>query len=316
MGLLVEGTWHDKWYDTEKSKGRFIREQSSFRNQITRDGSSGFSAEPGRYHLYVSYACPWAHRTLIFRVLKNLEEAISVSVVDIYMGSDGWSFSEEDGAIPDFVNNKKFLHEIYTKEKSDYTGRVTVPVLWDKQKQTIVNNESSEIILMFNSEFSCTDDSIDYYPQEQREEIDEVNDFVYKNINNGVYKAGFSTSQEAYEEAFTNLFNALDKIENTLKQQRYLIGDQITIADWRLFVTLIRFDVVYVGHFKCNLRRLEDYPNISNYVRELYQIPGIAETVNFTHIKRHYYESHKAINPTGVVPKGPEVDFTTPHNRS
>ncbi len=312
MGLLVEGVWHDKWYDTEKTNGRFVRQDSSFRHQVTLDGSSGFKGEAGRYHLYISYACPWAHRTLIFRALKKLEDAISVSVVDPYMGSEGWSLNAGD----DPINNAKKLHEIYTKTKPDYTGRVTVPVLWDKQENTIVNNESSEIILMFNSQFAGADNSIDYYPEELRGEIEEVNSFVYQNINNGVYRAGFATNQEAYEEAFDNLFEALDKIEGRLAKQRYLLGKKITVADWRLFVTLIRFDAVYVGHFKCNLRRIEDYPHLSNYVRDLYQVPGIAETVNFTHIKRHYYESQIAVNPTGVVSKGPELDFQRPHKRN
>lgn len=315
MGLLVNGVWHDQWYDTEKNDGRFVREDSSFRHKITSDGSSGFKAEPGRYHLYVSYACPWAHRTLIFRKLKKLEEAISLSVVDPYMGSEGWVFSDGEDCIADTVNNAQHLHEVYTTAKKDYTGRVTVPILWDKHQQTIVNNESSEIILMLNSEFPFADNSTDYYPEDLREEIEKVNSFVYSNINNGVYKAGFATSQQAYEEAFTNLFDALDEVEKRLGENRYLTGDRITVADWRLFTTLVRFDAVYVGHFKCNLRRIADYPNLSGYTRELYQIPGIAETTNMTHIKRHYYESHKTINPTGVVPKGPQLDLDKPHNR-
>lgn len=315
MGLLVNGVWHDQWYDTEKNDGRFVREDSSFRHKITSDGSSGFKAEPGRYHLYVSYACPWAHRTLIFRKLKKLEDAISISVVDPYMGSEGWVFSDGEDCIADTVNNAQHLHEVYTTAKKDYTGRVTVPILWDKHQQTIVNNESSEIILMLNSEFPFADNSTDYYPEDLREEIEKVNSFVYSNVNNGVYKAGFATSQQAYEEAFTNLFDALDELEKRLGENRYLTGDRITVADWRLFTTLVRFDAVYVGHFKCNLRRIADYPNLSGYTRELYQIPGIAETTNMTHIKRHYYESHKTINPTGVVPKGPQLDLDKPHNR-
>ncbi|BBM87539.1 glutathione S-transferase family protein [Candidatus Uabimicrobium amorphum] len=315
MGLLIKGEWHDKWYDTAKTGGRFVREDAIFRHKITGDGSSDFQPEPGRYHLYVSYACPWAHRTLIFRKLKKLEDAITISVVDPFMGSEGWMFSDGEDCIPDTVNNAQRLHQIYTTAKADYTGRVTVPILWDKQKKTIVNNESSEIILMMNSEFPFADNSVDYYPEDIREEIEEVNTFVYKNINNGVYKAGFATSQQAYEEAYDNLFKTLDELEERLGKNRYLLGDRMTVADWRLFTTLVRFDAVYVGHFKCNLRRIADYPNLSGYTRELYQVPGVAETTNMTHIKRHYYESHKTINPTGVVPKGPQLDLDKPHNR-
>jgi len=316
MGLLVDGQWRDEWYDTKSTNGRFVRKDASFRNRVTADGSSGFKAEPDRYHLYVSLACPWAHRTLIFRRLKKLEGVISLSVVDPLMAEQGWAFSEGPGCIPDDVNNASYLHQIYTRAKPDYTGRVTVPVLWDKRTGTIVNNESSEIIRMFNGEFeSFGDANLDFYPEELRGEIDVINARVYDNVNNGVYKCGFATTQEAYEQAFVALFTTLDTLEARLRRQRYLVGPSITEADWRLFTTLVRFDAVYVGHFKCNLRRIADYPNLSNYLRELYQVPGVAETVNFDHIKRHYYESHKTINPTGIVPMGPELDLLARHNR-
>lgn len=317
MGLLVEGKWQDKWYDTKSTGGRFVRRESQFRDWITADGSSGFKAEPDRYHLYISLACPWAHRTLIFRKLKKLEDIISLSIVDPLMQENGWEFTDYPGSIPDTVNGSHYLHEIYTAAKADYTGRVTVPVLWDKEKNTIVNNESSEIIRMFNSEFNEYGDSEpDFYPLELRDEINRINSTVYDNINNGVYKCGFATSQQAYEEAFNNLFHTLDQIENSLAERRYLVGDKMTEADWRLFTTLLRFDPVYYTHFKCNLRRIEEYPNLSNYLRELYQFPGLEETVNFKHIKEHYFKSHKSINPTGIVPSGPELDLSTPHNRA
>jgi len=316
MGLLVEGRWQDEWYDTKSSGGRFVRKESSFRDQVRADGSTRFAPEAGRYHLYVSLACPWAHRTLIFRRLEKLEDAISLSVVDPYMGREGWSFGDSEGCIPDTVNGAKHLHEIYAKADSSYTGRVTVPVLWDRELSTIVNNESSELIRMLDSEFDGIGDaSVDFYPEALRSEIDEINSFVYPKINNGVYRCGFATTQAAYEEAFGELFGALDELESRLAGSRYLVGDRITEADWRLFTTLVRFDSVYVGHFKCNLRRIADYPNLSGYLRELYQVPGIAETVNFTHIKRHYYESHRMINPTGVVPVGPELALDAPHGR-
>ena len=316
MGLLVDGQWRDAWYDTAKTGGRFVRGESAFREWLTADGSSGFKAEPGRYHLYVSLACPWAHRTLIFRRLKRLEEAISVSVVDPHMGADGWRFSDGPGCIPDTVNGFSHLHQAYTTAKPDYTGRVTVPVLWDKKTRTIVNNESSEIIRMFNRAFDAFGDGeADFHPEELRGEIEEINELVYENINNGVYKCGFATTQDAYGEAFDALFQALDQIEGRLARQRYLVGERLTEADWRLFTTLVRFDPVYYGHFKCNLRRLVDYENLWNYVRELYQAPGVAETVNMDHIKRHYYGSHKTINPSGIVPHGPEIDLAAPHNR-
>ncbi|WP_274426527.1 glutathione S-transferase family protein [Chelativorans sp. YIM 93263] len=322
MGLLVDGVWHDQWYDTSKTGGRFERSKSQFRDFVTKDGSPAegrersFKAEPGRYHLYVSYACPWAHRTLIFRKLKKLEDVISFSVVHHFMGENGWSFEKEEGATGDDLYGLDFLHQIYTKADPSYSGRVTVPVLWDKKNETIVSNESAEIIRMLNTAFDeWGDGSLDFHPQELRGEIDAINDLVYENINNGVYKAGFATSQEAYEEAFHQLFKALDEVEERLSRQRYLAGDRLTEADWRLFTTLVRFDPVYVGHFKCNLRRIADYPNLSNYARELYQVPGVAETVNMSHIKRHYYESHETVNPTRIVPAGPELNFSAPHNR-
>jgi putative glutathione S-transferase len=314
---LIDGSWSDEWYDTKSSGGRFVRKESAFRDQVRTDGSTRFAPEGGRYHLYVSFACPWAHRTLIVRRLKGLENAISLSVVDPYMGANGWEFGSTEGCIPDFIHGAKYLHEIYTKADPHYTGRVTVPVLWDREHGTIVNNESSEIIRMFNAEFNAVaeDSDLDLYPEHLRKEIDRINALVYPNVNNGVYRCGFATSQQAYEEAFAELFGTLDKLEQLLGSQRYLVGDQITEADWRLFTTLVRFDAVYVGHFKCNLRRVADMPNLHGYLRELYQIPGVAETVNMTHIKRHYYESHREINPTGVVPAGPELDLDAPHGR-
>lgn len=322
MGLLQEGKWVDQWYDTKSTNGRFVRKAPQFRNWVTADGAAGpsgkggFKAEPGRYHLYVSLACPWAHRTLIVRALKGLEKMISVSVVHWYMAENGWTFDVGDGVVPDTVNGAQFLHQVYTKAKPDYSGRVTVPVLWDKHTKTIVSNESPEIIRMFNAAF----DEVgavqgDYYPEHLRSEIDALNDRIYTTVNNGVYRCGFATTQAAYEEAITPLFDTLDWLEDILSRKRYLTGGQITEADWRLFTTLIRFDPVYVGHFKCNIRRIADYPNLSNYLRDLYQQPGIARTVNMEHIKRHYYESHTSINPSQVVPLGPDIDFSIPHNR-
>jgi len=323
MGLLIDGTWHNKWYDTKKSGGRFERQQSVFRNWVTADGGAGpsgdagYKAEAGRYHLYVSFACPWAHRTLIIRKLKGLEEIIPISVVHWHMGEEGWTFEDGPGVIPDSINGAAKLHQTYTKAKPDYTGRVTVPVLWDKRRGTIVSNESAEIIRMFNGAFdSLTGSTVDFYPKPLRGEIDAVNETVYDNVNNGVYKAGFATAQDAYEEAFDALFATLDDLERRLARQRYLVGSRLTEADWRLFTTLVRFDAVYHGHFKCNLRRLADYPNLWNYTRELYQLPGVAETVNLHHIKHHYYESHPAVNPSGIVPKGPAIDFSEPHGRA
>ena len=316
MGLLVEGAWTDRWYDTESSGGRFVRKESAFRSWIRADGSTPFAPEAGRYHLYVSLACPWAHRTLIFRTLKGLQDAISLSVVDPYMGEQGWAFSDAEGAIPDTLHDSRYLHEIYTRADPAYTGRVTVPVLWDRKTETIVNNESSEIIRMFNAEFgTIANVGPDFYPESLRGEIDEINALVYPRINNGVYRCGFATTQSAYEEAFTELFEALDSIDERLSRQRYLVGDRVTEADWRLFTTLIRFDAVYVGHFKCNLRRIDDYTHLPGYLRELYQTPGIAETVSFSHIKQHYYGSHETINPTGVVPVGPALDLARAHGR-
>lgn len=314
MGLLVEGKWQDKWYDTKSSGGKFVRQASKFTEQITAEGR--FTAESGRYHLYVSLACPWAHRTLIFRKLKALESHISVSVVHPDMLQNGWEFGDCPGATKDDLHGAKFLHEIYTKADPGITSRVTVPILWDKKEQTIVNNESSEIIRIFNSQFDgITQNNSDFYPEALRSQIDNINDFVYDKINNGVYKAGFATSQDVYEDAVKELFEALDKLEVRLGTNRYLVGEQITEADWRLFTTLVRFDAVYVGHFKCNIKRIADYPNLQNYLKELYQVPGIAETVNLDHIKRHYYFSHTMINPTQVIPVGPALDLDSPHNR-
>ena len=322
MGLLIDGVWHDQWYDTKSTGGRFVRKASQFRNWVTPDGrpgpsgEGGYAAASGRYHLYVSYACPWAHRTLIFRKLKRLEEAVSLSVVHWHMGENGWEFHAGPGTLPDTVNGADYLHQVYTANDPDYSGRVTVPVLWDKQGGCIVNNESAEIIRMFNSAFDAIGDgSLDFYPEALRDEIDAINELVYDKINNGVYKAGFATSQGAYEQAYDELFEALDRLEERLAGQRYLVGDRLTEADWRLFTTLVRFDPVYVGHFKCNRNRLADFPNLWAYTRELYQVPGVAETVNLDHIKGHYYGSHKTINPTGIVPRGPEIDFTLPHGR-
>ena len=322
MGMLVDGKWHDVWYSTKETGGRFQRDASRFRNWVTPDGAAGpsgedgFKAEPGRYHLYVSYACPWAHRTLILRTLKKLEDVISFSVVHHFMGENGWTFLAEDGATGDALYGSDFLHQIYTRADPAYSGRVTVPVLWDKQRQTIVSNESAEIIRMLNSAFDEWGDATrDFYPKPLRAGIDAVNELVYPAINNGVYRAGFATTQAAYEEAFDALFAALDEMELRLSRGRYLLGDRMTEADWRLFTTLVRFDPVYVGHFKCNLRRIADYPNLSNYLRDLYQTPGVAETVNMHHIKSHYYGSHATINPTRIVPKGPDLDYSAPHDR-
>ena len=322
MGLLVDGQWQDKWYDTDASGGRFEREDAGFRNWVTADGSAGptgkvgFKAEANRYHLYVSLACPWAHRTTIYRKLKGLEDIISMSVVHPFMGDKGWTFAEGKGVIADPIVHARYLYEVYTAAKSDYTGRVTVPILWDKKTNTIVSNESSEIIRMFNSAFDGVGATTgNFIPLELLAEIDDINTFVYSAVNNGVYKAGFATTQEAYEQPLTTLFDALDILEARLAKRRYLMGDTITEADWRLFTTLVRFDAVYVGHFKCNIRRIIDYPNLWGYLRDLYQVPGVAETVNMTHIKQHYYTSHANINPTRIIPVGPELDFTTAHNR-
>ena len=320
MGLLVEGRWVDRWYDTGSTGGRFMREQSAFRNWITADGQpgptgrGGFRAEPGRYHLYVSLACPWAHRTLIFRKLKNLESHISISVVHWLMLEHGWTFTPGEGVIPDPVHRARYLHEVYTAADPRYTGRATVPVLWDRATGTIVNNESAEIIRMLNSAFDGLPGvaPLDFYPRELRDEIDALNERIYHNVNNGVYRAGFATTQEAYEEAVLPLFETLDWLDERLSRRRYLTGDTLTEADWRLFTTLVRFDAVYHGHFKCNLRRLIDYPHLSRFARDLHGQPGVPDTINFKHIKGHYYGSHRTINPSGIVPAGPVRDFRTP----
>ena len=317
MGLLVDGVWHDKWYDTDKHDGRFVRSESQFRNWVTADGSSGFPAEKGRYHLYVSLACPWAHRALVLRKLKGLEDMIDVSVVHPLMLENGWELKTGvAGATGDPLFGFDRLYQLYLKADPHYSGRVTVPVLWDKHEETIVSNESADIIRMFNSAF----DELgaregDFYPPRLQAQINDINDAVYDNVNNGVYKAGFATTQEAYEEAVHALFDELDSLDTLLGTQRYLVGNEMTEADWRLFTTLVRFDAVYVGHFKCNLRRIADYPNLSGYLRDLYQTPGVAETVNFKHIKLHYYGSHHMINPTGIVPVGPAMDLDAPHGR-
>ena len=323
MGLLVDGQWQDKWYDTEASGGRFVREDAGFRNWVTADGSAGptgvggFKAEANRYHLYVSLACPWAHRTTIYRKLKGLEDMISLSVVHPFMGDKGWTFAEGAGVFADPIVNASYLYEVYVAAKPNYTGRVTVPILWDKKTNTIVSNESSEIIRMLNSAFDeagATD--VNFLPKALLAEIDTINEFVYSAVNNGVYKAGFATTEAAYKEAVVTLFDALDTLEARLADQRYLLGDTITEADWRLFTTLVRFDAVYVGHFKCNIRRIVDYPNLWGYLRDLYQVPGIAETVSIEHIKAHYYTSHANINPTRIIPVGPVLDFNEPHDRA
>lgn len=316
MGLLVDGKWQDKWYDTSKNGGKFERQASKFRDNVSNDEDAKYPVESGRYHLYVSLACPWAHRALIFRKLKGLEEHIDVSVVHPEMLDNGWEFKEYPGSTGDKLYGFDYAHQIYTKVKPEITTRVTVPILWDKQTETIVNNESAEIIRIFNSGFNAlTSNDDDYYPEALRQEIDDINEMVYHDINNGVYKAGFATTQKAYEEAVNALFHALDIVEERLSKQRYLVGSNITEADWRLFTTLIRFDAVYHGHFKCNKKQIADYPNIYGYMKELYQVPGVAETVNFDHIKRHYYFSHTMINPTQIIPVGPEQDLMSAHGR-
>ena len=326
MGMLVDGKWQDVWYDTKATKGHFKRSESQFRNFVTADGSAGptghagFKAEANRYHLYVSLACPWAHRTLIFRKLKKLEGLISVSVVDYLMLENGWEFKTRDddhgAATGDTLFGSDYLYQVYLKADPAYSGRVTVPVLWDKQQNTIVSNESAEIIRMMNSAFDgLTGSTLDLYPADIRTEIDALNAVIYDTVNNGVYKAGFATTQEAYEGAVKALFETLDRLDERLASGRYLFGDRLTEADWRLFTTLLRFDPVYVGHFKCNIRRIADYRNLSGYLRDLYQHAGVAETCNLTHIKGHYYRSHKTINPTGIVPVGPALDLDAPHGR-
>jgi len=322
MGLLVDGVWRDHWYDTGKTGGRFERDAAKFRNWITPDGApgptgqGGFKAEPGRYHLYGAYFCPWAHRTLIYRELKGLTGFVSLSITHWLMRENGITFVEGDGVVADPIHHANFLYEIYRAAAPTYSGRVTVPVLWDKEKQTIVSNESSEIIRMFNSAFDRLGAAAgDYYPQDLRGEIDGLNARIYDTVNNGVYKAGFATTQAAYEEAVGPLFATLDFLEERLADCRYLCGDRLTEADIRLLTTLLRFDIVYVGHFKCNIRRIADYPNLFAYVRDLYQTGAIASTFRPDHIKRHYYQSHLQINPTGIVPVGPEIDFSSPHGR-
>lgn len=322
MGMLINGELAESWLDKELDEGEFKRMESSFRHWVTADGSagptgdSGFKAEADRYHLYISDACPWAHRTVIFRKLKQLENVIGVSCVEAEMLNDGWTFSK-DGKYSDHLHSFRYAYQLYQKADPQFTGQITVPILWDKKNGTIVNNESSEIIRMLNSAFNeYTEVKTDFYPAHLQSEIDTVNQPIYDNINNGVYRCGFATTQAAYEKAFDQLFTQLELTEQRLAKQRYLCGDQLTEADWRLFTTLVRFDAVYFGHFKCNLKRIVDYPNLSNYLRELYQVPGIAETIDMDYIKRHYYVSHTTINPTQVVPKGPSLDFTAPHNRN
>ena len=322
MGLLVDGVWQDEQHSTRTPGGRFVRPSTRFRNWVTQDGSpgptgeGGFAAARERYHLYVALPCPWAHRTVIMRMLKGLEDVVSMSVLEPLYGPHGWRFGTGAGTIPDSVNGAGELMEIYLRADPKYTGRVSVPALWDKERRTIVNNESAEIIRMLNGAFGrFTNARTDYYPPALREEIDRVNALVYENVNNGVYRAGFATAQEAYEEAFHAVFGALDELERRLSRQRYLVGRDITEADWRLFTTLVRFDAVYYSHFKCNLRRIIDYPNLSNYLRDLYQQGGVAATVNMDHIKRHYYGSQRQVNPTGIVPLGPQLDFLAPHDR-
>ncbi|HYW03832.1 MAG TPA: glutathione S-transferase family protein [Gammaproteobacteria bacterium] len=316
MGYLENGQWHTGWYDTSRTGGRFVRPETQFRDRVTADGSSGFPAAAGRYHLYVSLACPWAHRTLIMRGIKGLENVISVSVVHPHMGEDGWAFGDAPGCMPDTVNGARLLREVYVKARPDYTGRVTVPVLWDRETGTIVNNESAEILRMLEREFDAFGRAdLDFHPPGLREEIDRINPYVYERINNGVYRAGFATTQQAYEEAAGALFEALDSLEERLRGQSWLCGERITEADWRLFTTLVRFDAVYHGHFKCNRSRLVDYPELWDYTRALYQFPGVAPTVSLDHIKQHYYTSHPQINPTGIVPIGPAIDFERPTRR-
>jgi putative glutathione S-transferase len=323
MGLLVDGKWHDVWYDTKASQGRFIRTEAQFRNWVTPDGRpgptgrGGFRAEPNRYHLYVAFACPWAHRTLIFRKLKGLEPLISISAVSSYMGAEGWTFDPGPETIPDDVNHAKKLYELYTLADPTYSGRSTIPILWDKDQRTIVSNESSEIIRMLNSAFDGAGaNDNDYYPEALRPEIDSLNAMIYPNVNNGVYRAGFATTQAAYEEAVAPLFAALDELDDRLSVRRYLTGPRLTEADIRLFTTLIRFDPVYFGHFKCNLRRIVDYPSLWGFLRDLYQSPGIAETVHVDFIKAHYYGSHANLNPSRIVPLGPDLDYWQPHDRA
>ncbi|MFT6022141.1 MAG: putative glutathione S-transferase [Ascidiaceihabitans sp.] len=324
MGLLVDGIWHDTWYDTKSSGGKFERAAAKFRNWITADGSAGpsgsdgFKAQSGRYHLYVSHACPWAHRALIFRALKALTDHIDVSVVHPDMLTDGWTFETDDhGATGDTLFNLPFARDIYTKADPEFSGRVTVPILWDKQRETIVSNESSEIIRMFNSAFDAvTGNTVDYRPNDLRAGIEKVNERIYNTLNNGVYRCGFATTQAAYDEAVGPLFDTLNWLEDRLRTRRYLMGDTLTEADWRLFTTLVRFDPVYHLHFKCNQKRIVDYPNLWAYTRELFQMNGVAATVNMDHIVRHYHYSHDSINPHRIIPINPSIDFLEPHGRT
>ena len=323
MGMLVDGKWHDVWYDTKASKGRFVRSEAQFRNWVTADGSpgpsgkGGFRAEPGRYHLYISPACPWAHRTLIFRKLKGLEPMIGLSAVNSFMGAEGWTFEPGPGVIEDSINGARRVYEVYLAADSNYSGRATVPILWDKAQGTIASNESKEIIRMFNSAFDGVGATgPDFYPEPLRAEIDELNEVIYHTVNNGVYKSGFATTREAYEDAVTAVFETLDMLEERLATRRYLTGTTITEADWRLWTTLVRFDPVYFGHFKCNVRRIVDYPNLWGYTCDLYQQPGIAETVDIPYIQAHYYGSHESINPHRILPAGPDIDYSAPHDRA
>jgi glutathionyl-hydroquinone reductase len=314
MGLLVDGVWQEDVSRT--TNGRFVRPNTAYHQFVTANGKGEFPAEAGRYHLYVSLACPWAHRTLIFRTLKELDNVVSVSITEPLYGKTGWEFGTARGGTSDSANGKATLAEVYLLADPRYTGRVSVPALWDKKRRTIVNNESSEIIRMLNSAFEAfTNVHTDYYPAALRAEIDSLNAIIYPTVNNGVYRAGFATSQDAYEEAARAIFATFDQLEQRLSRQRYLAGNAITEADWRLFPTLVRFDAVYFSHFKCNLRRVADYPNLWNYLRDLYQVPGVAATVSMDHIKRHYYGSQLKVNPTGIVPIGPLIDFTAPHDR-
>jgi len=317
MGLLIDGFWRDQWYDTEESAGAFKRKESAFRDWVEADPGARFAAEPGRYHLYVSYACPWAHRTLIMRALKGLEDIVTVSVVSPRMGNNGWEFSDFPGVIPDALNGARYLHEIYTRARPEHTGRVTVPVLWDSKEGTIVSNESAEIIRMLNGAFDGVGGKadVDMWPRELREEIEAINAPIYEHVNNGVYKAGFATSQDAYEEAYDKLFGTLDMLEERLSRQRYLLGKRVTEADWRLLPTLLRFDPVYHGHFKCNRQKLCEFHNLWNYTLDLYQTPGVAGTVRLDHIQTHYYWSQPQVNPTRIVPAGPAIDYNQPHDR-
>ncbi|SDU32766.1 glutathione S-transferase family protein [Nitrosomonas ureae] len=321
MGLLVDGKWQDKWYDTDSTDGEFVREDSRIRNWIGTEytiphNAIRFPARKDRYHLYVSYACPWAHRTLIVRMQKQLEKIVSISAVSPIMLEHGWTFNKSEGSTGDSLYGYEYLHQLYNRHDDEYTGRVTVPVLWDKQTEQIVNNESADIIRIFNCGFDeFTNSRVDLYPEVLRETIDEINERIYTTVNNGVYRAGFATTQRAYECAFVKLFDTLDWLEESLSTQRFLTGNRLTEADWRLFTTLIRFDTVYYSHFKTNRRRIEDYPHLSNYLRDLYQIDFVASTTNLLHIKQHYYFSHKTINPTQIIPLGPDIDYDKPHNR-